>query len=409
MALPAIRFDDVTIRFRVARRGASTLKEWAIRKLTSGLAYEDREALSEVSFELQHGESLGVIGANGAGKSTLLRVAAGILQPSGGVATVRGRVAPLIELGTGFDGDLTGRENVLFNGALLGRSRVEMERRFEEIVAFSGLARHIDAPLRTYSTGMVARLAFAVAISVDAEVLLLDEILSVGDELFRRRCRKRIDAFRRAGTTVVLVSHDLATIERFCTRALLLDEGRVIASGPVGEVVSRYRKEIRALGRRRGAEAAIAAGVARDPAWRTSRAGVAAALVGSVHGGDYEPPPASGVFGDLPPDHPDAPYAEELNRLGITHGFSDGSFRPGDAVTRAQMAVFVVLARHGRGFVPPRAEGSVRDVPRSHWAAAHVEQLIRDGAATPFDDGTFRPDEPLDADDLERWLEHALE
>lgn len=409
MEAPAIRFDDVTVRFRVARRSAPTLKEWAIRKLTSGLAYENREALRDVSFELGRGESLGVIGANGAGKSTLLRVAAGILQPSAGIATVRGRIAPLIELGTGFDGDLTGRENVLFNGALLGRSRGEMERRFDEIVAFSGLAKHIDAPLRTYSTGMVARLAFAVAISVDADVLLLDEILSVGDEAFRRRCRKRIDAFRRAGATVVLVSHDLATIERFCSQALLLDEGRVIAAGKAGDVIARYRQEIRALGRQRGAEAAIAAGVARDPAWRASRAGVAVALVGSIHGSDYEPAPASGVFRDLPPDHPDAAYAEELSRLGIAHGFSDGSFRPDDPVTRAQMAVFVVLARYGRGFTPPEAQGSVRDLPRSHWAAGHVEQLIRDGAAAPFDDGTFRPDEPISGEELERWLEHALE
>lgn len=237
-----IEFRDVSLRFRVpAERGIVSLKEWVIRWLTSKMRYRDLVALDGVSFSVDAGRMLAIIGHNGAGKSTLLRIAAGILAPSRGQAIVRGRIAPVIELGLGFEMELSGRENIFFNGALLGRSRDEMEARCEEIVEFAELGEFIDQPIRTYSTGMVARLAFATATTVDAQVLLLDEVLSVGDESFRRKCNERLENFRRAGVTVLLVTHDLDVVERTADEALWLEHGRARALGPVSEVVAAYR------------------------------------------------------------------------------------------------------------------------------------------------------------------------
>jgi len=181
---------------------------------------------------------------NGAGKSTLLRVAAGIIVPSEGVAVRRGTVAPVMELGTGFEAELSGRENIFFNGALLGFSRPYMRARLDDIVAFSGIEPFIDAPLRTYSTGMVARLAFAVATAVEAETVLLDEILAVGDAAFRQQCVARIERFVRTGATVVVVSHDLEPLETLCSRALWVGEGRIVADGAAADVIARYRQSI---------------------------------------------------------------------------------------------------------------------------------------------------------------------
>ncbi|HPC82458.1 MAG TPA: ABC transporter ATP-binding protein [Thermoanaerobaculaceae bacterium] len=236
----AILLRDVEVRFRVPARRIPTLKEWAIRRLTSRFQYEEFRGLGGVSLEVGAGRSLGIVGANGAGKSTLLRVIAGILQPTAGEVAVRGRVAPIIELGTGFDQELSGRENVFFNGALLGRSRAEMRERFDSIVAFAELEDFIDAPLRTYSTGMAARLAFAVATTVDADVLLLDEILAVGDGAFVARCKERIASFRRAGVTILFVSHNLDAVCWLCDEAVWLRDGTIAAHGPANEVTAEY-------------------------------------------------------------------------------------------------------------------------------------------------------------------------
>jgi len=243
---PAIEFRDVTLSYRISsEKGIRSLKEWAIRRLL-GRAPEYRQlvALRDVSFELAAGRTLGIIGHNGAGKSTLLRVAAGILQPSRGEAIVRGRLAPIIELGIGFEFELTGRENIFFNGALLGRSPADMEARMADIVEFSDLGEFIERPLRTYSTGMVARLAFAIATTVDAHIVLLDEVMAVGDEAFKRKCEKRIASFREAGVTIVVVSHDLDAVAGLCDEALWLEHGRLLAQGPADEVVARYRASL---------------------------------------------------------------------------------------------------------------------------------------------------------------------
>jgi ABC-type polysaccharide/polyol phosphate transport system ATPase subunit len=242
---PAIEFRNVALQFRVSSEGRiASLKEWIIRNAT-GRSDHHRvvQALDEVTFSVARGEAIGVIGRNGAGKSTLLRIAAGVLQPSMGVAIVRGRIAPVIELGIGFEQELTGRENIIFNGAILGRSHQEMFDRMDAIVDFAELEDFIDRPIRTYSTGMVARLAFSVATTVEAQILLLDEVLSVGDEGFRVKCQERMEAFRRHGVTFLFVSHDLDAVERICDEALWIDGGRIRCLGSAAEVVERYRRE----------------------------------------------------------------------------------------------------------------------------------------------------------------------
>lgn len=241
---PVIEFNDVTLQFRVQTEGRiASLKEWVIRKATRRSGSRSVvQALDGVSFSVERGEAIGVIGRNGAGKSTLLRIAAGILRPSTGVAIVRGRIAPVIELGIGFEQELTGRENIIFNGALLGRSQREMNRRMDEIVDFAELGDFIDQPIRTYSTGMVARLAFAVATTVDAQVLLLDEVLSVGDERFKRKCHQRMDEFRARGVTIFFVSHDLGAVESLCERAIWMADGTAREIGASFDVIGSYRR-----------------------------------------------------------------------------------------------------------------------------------------------------------------------
>jgi ABC-type polysaccharide/polyol phosphate transport system ATPase subunit len=239
----AIELQGVSVRYRTER--IRSLKELVVRGLRGHpLGGHDARffySLRNVNLSIRAGESVGIIGANGAGKSTLLRVAAGIAHLSEGVAVGRGSIVPLLELGTGFEAELSGRENIHFNGALLGRSRAQMRAQIDAIVAFSGLEEMIDAPLRTYSTGMVARLAFAIATAVEAETVLLDEILAVGDASFRRRCDERIQAFVREGRTVVLVSHDMEALTKLCRRTVWLSHGEIVADGPSEEVVAAYQ------------------------------------------------------------------------------------------------------------------------------------------------------------------------
>lgn len=196
-------------------------------------------ALKRVSFTLERGESLAVIGSNGAGKSTLLGLVAGVSKPDEGVVRVNGQIAALLELGSGFHPDLTGRENVRLNAALLGLSRKQTATAFEAIVEFSGIRDFIDEPLRTYSTGMMMRLAFSVAINRDPEILLIDEVLAVGDASFQTKCVERIHSFRKAGKTLLFVSHS-SMVERLCDRAIWLDHGELILSGPIREVLGAY-------------------------------------------------------------------------------------------------------------------------------------------------------------------------
>jgi len=253
---PAIVMDRVTETFRLYHERPSGLKERLYRLRRA--SYTDFNALEEVSFTVQHGESVAVIGPNGSGKSTLLKLLARILQPDEGTVVTNGRVASLLELGAGFHGDLTGRENIRLNGAILGLSGAAIEERFDEIVAFAGIEHLLDTAVRTYSSGLEVRLGFAVAVTVDPDILLVDEVLAVGDAEFQERSLERMRAFRDAGKTFVLVSHDLDAVRDMCDRAIVLDRGRVVFDGSVTEGVELYRQRAASrsapkVDRRRGA------------------------------------------------------------------------------------------------------------------------------------------------------------
>lgn len=237
---PALFVDHVTLRYRIPREVVVTFKEYALRKLRGRLEHNTLVALRDVNLTVAQGERVGIIGANGAGKSSLFRLIARVRRPTEGRLVVRGRVAPLLELGLGFHGELTGRENVVLHGALMGFSRKQMLARMDAIAAFAELEEFLDAPIRTYSTGMAARLAFSVATDVDPDILLVDEALAVGDERFRAKCRDRMAALRESGRTFLLVSHSLGDVRESCARAIWISEGRVVQDGPADAVCDAY-------------------------------------------------------------------------------------------------------------------------------------------------------------------------
>lgn len=204
--------------------------------------YKEFKALKHISFQVNKGETVGIIGRNGSGKSTLLQIIAGTLQATEGNVKVNGRVAALLELGSGFNPEFTGRENVYLNGAILGISREEMEKRFDDVVAFADIGDYIDQPVKTYSSGMYVRLAFAVAISVDPDILIVDEALAVGDGRFQLKCFERIKSMKETGTTILLVTHDLQSIRQFCDRCLLFDKGVLLDQGQPNDIVNKYTK-----------------------------------------------------------------------------------------------------------------------------------------------------------------------
>ena len=239
MPSPVIQFDQVSKYFY--RHARQMLLRERLKNLFHKAPMERFYALQEVSFTVNRGESLAVIGHNGAGKSTLLNVATGLCKPSAGRTTVEGRVATLLELGAGFHPDLTGTENVFINAALLGLTRRQARAWLDQIVDFAELRDFMDEPLRTFSSGMVMRLAFSIAVSVDPDVLVIDEVLGVGDQDFSNKCAERISAFRRAGKTLLCVSHSLDTLEGLCDHALWLEHGRVRALGAAGPVIQSYR------------------------------------------------------------------------------------------------------------------------------------------------------------------------
>ena len=237
---PVVALDRVSLRYRLAKQKIPSLKEYAIHWMKGALAYEELWALRDVSLTLERGESLGIVGRNGAGKSTLLKVISRVLKPTHGKVSVQGSVAPILELGTGFDYELTGRENIYLNALLLGHSAREIDEKMEAIVEFSGLGEFVHSPVRNYSSGMLARLGFSIATAWEPDVLILDEVLSVGDARFLRRCERRMEEFRQRGTTVLLVSHAADAVRENCQRAIWLEKGRIEAVGPADEVVGGY-------------------------------------------------------------------------------------------------------------------------------------------------------------------------
>lgn len=238
--MPIVTVDHVSLKFKIEQNRANSLKEFCVRWLKHDLKSEDFWALSGVSFEVEKGDVIGIIGHNGAGKSTLLKVISGIMKPTEGSVEAHGNIVPMLELGSGFDFELSGRENIYLNGAILGYSEQFLDSKYQEIVDFSELGGFIEAPLRTYSSGMLARLAFSVACIVEPEILIVDEILSVGDADFQEKSRARMMELMTGGTTVFFVSHSLKQIREMCNKVLWLEHGKVQEFGQTKMVCRHY-------------------------------------------------------------------------------------------------------------------------------------------------------------------------
>jgi ABC-type polysaccharide/polyol phosphate transport system ATPase subunit len=240
-----ISVEDVVQRFRVIHERPDTLREMFAKIYRHRSSFHDFDALKHVTCQVSRGEMLGIIGRNGSGKSTLLKVIAGVYVPTSGQVRVTGTIAPLIELGAGFHHELTGRENIVLNGLLLGLTKQQILEREERIIEFAELGEFIDAPVKQYSSGMYMRLAFAVATEVDPDILLIDEILAVGDEAFQEKCFERIRRFREQKKTILYVTHDTGSVRNFCDRALLLHNGDLVQDGSPEQVLSHYEQLIR--------------------------------------------------------------------------------------------------------------------------------------------------------------------
>lgn len=236
-----VALQDVTVKYRAPEVRYRTFKEYMIRILKREVRFKEFIALSGINMDVKRGETIGIIGRNGAGKSTLLKVISRVLIPTNGRVWIRGMVSPLLELGAGFHPELTGRENVFLNATLLGHPMRDVESHMDGIVDFAEIGDFIEAPLRTYSSGMVARLGFAVATAWVPEILILDEVLSVGDEDFRRKCQTRMESFRTGGTTTFLVSHSMETVKDMCSRVMWLGHGKSLAVGEPQAVIDAYR------------------------------------------------------------------------------------------------------------------------------------------------------------------------
>lgn len=237
-----IRLENVSVRYRLPEERIGTFKEYMIRVLQKRVKYNSFLALNNVNIDIKKGEIFGFVGRNGAGKSTLLKVVSRVLVPTEGRVWIKGWVSPLLELGAGFHPELTGRENVFLNGTLLGHSRREIESHMDEIIEFAELGAFMDAPLRTYSSGMIARLGFAVATTWKPEILILDEVLSVGDEAFQLKCQKRMEIFRKEQVTSLLVTHSMQVVQSLCSRAAWIDHGVIKVVGTPEDVIEAYRQ-----------------------------------------------------------------------------------------------------------------------------------------------------------------------
>ncbi len=235
-----IEINHVSLCYRMPTQRVSGLKEYLLAAIQGNLQYREFWALNDVSLHVEKGEVIGIVGDNGAGKSTLLKVISGILKPTNGSVQVQGNIVPMLELGSGFDLELTGRENIFLNGAILGYSEGFLKEKYDEITEFSELGEFIEVPLRSYSSGMITRLAFSIATVVKPDILIVDEILSVGDAAFQKKSEERMLELMSGGTTVLLVSHSVQQVEKLCSRAMWLQHGQVVQIGPASEVCAAY-------------------------------------------------------------------------------------------------------------------------------------------------------------------------
>ncbi len=238
-----IQVKHVTMQFNLMEERVDTLKEYIVRLLKGRIKFNNFTALHDVSFSVKRGEAVGLIGHNGAGKSTMLKIIAGVLKPTSGSVVVKGSIAPLIEVGAGFDGELTARENIYLNGAMLGHSKQFIDDHFQSIVDFSELQQFIDVPVKNFSSGMYARLGFAIATEVQPDILIVDEVLSVGDHDFQQKCKKRIKHMMDTGTTVIFVSHDIETIKEVCNRVIWFEKGQCKGKGTNLDICNTYECE----------------------------------------------------------------------------------------------------------------------------------------------------------------------
>ena len=245
MAKEVLRVEHVGMKFNLSQEKVDNLKEYVIKLVKGDIHYDEFWALKDINFSLNKGDRLGILGLNGAGKSTLLKVIAGVLKATEGTVTTKGKIAPLLELGAGFDKQYTGRENIYLYGAVLGYSKKFLDEKFDEIVEFSGLQKFIDVPVKNYSSGMRSRLGFSIATLVEPDILILDEVLSVGDAKFRKKSEAKIMSMFEKGATVLFVSHSLEQVQRLCDKAILLEHGRIIASGDVDDVAEIYAEKIK--------------------------------------------------------------------------------------------------------------------------------------------------------------------
>lgn len=236
----AIKVDNVSIKFNLSQEKLDSLKEYVLKLVQGKVKYNEFWALQDVNFTLHRGDRIGILGLNGAGKSTLLKVIAGVYKPTTGKVTRKGVIAPLLELGAGFDKQYTARENIYLYGAVLGYSREFINQKFDEIVEFSELQEFLDVPLKNFSSGMKSRLGFAICTAVNPDILILDEVLSVGDARFRKKSEKRVMDMFDEGVTVLFVSHSLAQVKRICNKAMILDHGKMIAFGDIDEIAPQY-------------------------------------------------------------------------------------------------------------------------------------------------------------------------
>ena len=244
--MDAIKVTNVSKKFRIYHEKNLNLKYAVLNFLTGKKSsyYDEFWALRNISMDIKKGETVGIIGENGSGKSTLLKLMAQILYPDEGAIQIQGKIASLIEIGAGFHAELSGRENIYINGSILGFTKKKTDANLEEIIAFSGLERFIDNPIKTYSSGMYVRLGFSIAVHVDPDILMVDEILAVGDENFQKKCLQKINGFKASGKTIILVSHDLAAVEKICDRVFLLHDGKFVAQGKAVDVISEYHRII---------------------------------------------------------------------------------------------------------------------------------------------------------------------
>lgn len=238
----SIEVKSLSMRFNLASEKTESLKEYIVKAFKRQLNYEEFEALKNISFEVKKGDSVGIVGANGSGKSTLLKCIAGIFTPSEGKISINGTIAPMIELGAGFDPDLTARENVMLNGAVMGFDKQFIEEKYNEIVAFSELEKFMEVPVKNFSSGMAARLGFAIATLVKPDILIVDEVLSVGDSSFQDKCERKMQELRASGTTMLFVSHSLPQVKNVCNKAVWLKKGELVLEGECSLVCNEYDK-----------------------------------------------------------------------------------------------------------------------------------------------------------------------